>query len=40
MTECPTEPRRICVCLEFLSDNHRRSMREAAERCGFEVAFF
>ena len=40
MTECPTEPRRICVCLEFLSDNHRRSMREAAERCGFEVAIF
>ncbi len=33
-------PRRICVCLEFLSDDHRRTIREAAQRCGFEVDLF
>ncbi len=33
-------PHRICVCLEFLSDDHRRAIRETARRCGFEVAFF
>ena len=32
--------RRICVCLEFLSDDHKRIITEAAAAAGFEVAFF
>lgn len=35
-----TEPRRICVCLEFLSDDHRRAIRKAAETHGFEARIF
>lgn len=45
MSEAPSisasaAPRIVCVCLEFLSDGHRRVIRAAAERCGFEVRFF
>lgn len=32
--------RRICVCLEFLTDAHRIQIRQTAERLGFEVGFF
>lgn len=33
-------PRRICICLEFLSEDHRRKIYEAATLAGFEVRFF
>ena len=33
-------PRRICICLEFLSEAHRRAIEELAGRLGFEAGFF
>jgi len=35
-----SQPRRICVCLEFLSGAHRRKIHEAASLAGYEVRFF
>ena len=35
-----SQPRRICVCLEFLSQEHRRAIHEAALLAGYEVRFF
>lgn len=32
--------RNICVCLEFLTDEHRRTIEEAAREAGFSVRFF
>ena len=32
--------RNICVCLEFLTEEHRAQIEETARKCGFAVRFF